>query len=295
MGSLGGAAGRLGSIGGDSSPESLLGGLLKGEILSAIPVLGISAEPPAIQDLLAPTEGLSRLARGIASPSRCRRNSADLRGGGGEGGLKVGFVLGDLRGSVLEGRLGILNDLPLDMGDRAAGFTTSSEFNRLGSSLEAMLSALPFGGDCGGSTVRAGAGTARGVSCGGGNAPRAGERAGPLSLMARGARPGFVLGIGGGSFVARQDVEFRGLSGRGPGDTFRLVVWGGCGGGCWWPMFSKCDRREETGFCWRRQFTPAPRYRRGTICALETHNRRAIRPSIVFRSCHGWLVGLEEQ
>lgn len=136
------------------------------------------------------------------------------------------------------------------MGDRAAGFTTSSECNRLGSSLEAMLSDLPFGGEWGGSTVRAGAGTARGVSCGGGNALRAGEFGSPLSLMARGARPGLGLGIGGGSLVARQEEDFRGTSARGPGDTLRFVVGGCCGGGggCW-PMFSKCDRREETGFC----------------------------------------------
>lgn len=96
MGSLAGAAGRLGSVGGVSSPESLLGGLLNGDILSAMAVLGISTVPSAIHDLLAPTRGLSKLARGVTSPSRCRRNSADLRGGGGEGGLKVGFALGDL-------------------------------------------------------------------------------------------------------------------------------------------------------------------------------------------------------
>lgn len=65
MGSLGGAAGRLGSMGGDSSPESLLGGLLNGDILSSTPALGISAS--AIQDLLAPKEGLSKLARGGTS------------------------------------------------------------------------------------------------------------------------------------------------------------------------------------------------------------------------------------
>lgn len=51
-GSLGGAAGRLGNIGGDSSPESLLGGLLKGDIRSAIPALVISTDPSAIHDLL---------------------------------------------------------------------------------------------------------------------------------------------------------------------------------------------------------------------------------------------------
>lgn len=281
--SLGGAAGRLGSIGGDSSP-SLLGGLLNGDILSAMFALDISTGPSAIHDLLEPTGGLSKLARGVTSPSRCRRNSADLRGGGGEGGLKVGFVLGE-RASVLEGRLGILNLLPVGMGERAAGFTTSSGFNRLGSSLEARLRDLPLGGDCGGSTVRAGAGTTRGVSCGGGNALRAGERASPFSLMARGARPGFDLGSGGGSFT-RQEVDSRGLSARGPGDTFRLVVCGGCGGGCWWPMFSKCDRREETGFCLRRQFTLLSGRRRGNF-SLDTHDRRAIRPSIIWRCCHG--------
>lgn len=161
---------------------------------------------------------------------------------------------------MLEGRLGILYCLPVDMGERA-GFATSSGFNRLGSSFVATLRDLPLGGDCGGSTVRAGAGTARGVSCGGGNGLRAGERASPFSLMARGARPGLALGIGGGSF-ARQEVDSRGLSARGPGDTFRLVFGGGgCGGGCCWPMFSKCDRREETGFCPSYQSTAVSRSR----------------------------------
>lgn len=173
-GSLGGAAGRLGRIGGESSPESLLGGLLNGDILSGRGALGISTVASAIHDLLCGARTVSKLARGVASTSRCRRSSADLLGGGGEGGLKVGFALGDLRGSVLDGRLGILNCLPVDMGDRA-GFTTSSEWSRFGSSLVAMLRALPLGGDCGGSTVRAGAGTVRGVSGGGGNAQRAGE------------------------------------------------------------------------------------------------------------------------
>lgn len=223
MGSLADAAGRLGSIGGDSSPESLLGGLLNGDILSVIAVLGMSIVPSTIQEPLAPTRGLSKLARGVTSTSRCLRNSADLRGGGGEGGLKVGLVLGDLPASVLEERLGILNCLAGGVGARAAGFTTSSGFNRLGSSFVAMLRDLPFGGDCGGSMVRAGAGTGRGVSCGGGNALRAGERGSPFSLMARGASPGLDFGIGGGSF-AGEEIDSRGLSRRGPGDTFRLEV-----------------------------------------------------------------------
>jgi hypothetical protein len=76
----------------------------------------------------------------------------------------------------------------------------------------------------------------------------------PFSLGRGGARPGLCLGMGGGSLVIA--VVSRGLSGRGPGEAFRLEGWTGwdcCG--CGWspalPMFSKRDRREETGFCGR--------------------------------------------
>lgn len=68
--------------------------------------------------------------------------------------------------------------------------------------------------------VRAGAGTGRGVSGGGGKALRAGEIGAPFSFGTGGARLGLCLGMGGGSL----EIAFvsRGLSGRGPGEAFRL-------------------------------------------------------------------------
>lgn len=98
----------------------------------------------------------------------------------------------------------------------------------------------------------------RGVSGGGGKALRAGERMAPLSLD-RGARPGFFGIGGGGSFVIAVGFESRGFSGGGPGEAFRLEGWVDCAGwddgadGWSLPMFSKCDKREDTGFCGRCQ------------------------------------------
>lgn len=192
--------------------------------------------------------GLSKLGRGFSS--RCRRSSADLRGGGGEGGLKVGFELGDLPRSMLTGRAGMVGSFP-DTGE-TTGLTTSSGFNRLWLLAE-ICRDVPFGGECGGSTVSSGASRiGRGVSGGGGKALRAGERMVPFSL-GRGARPGFFGIGGGGSFAIGFVFDSRGFSGGGPGEAFRLDGWAGWG--VWavgWslPIFSNCDRREETGLCW---------------------------------------------
>lgn len=191
--------------------------------------------------------GLSRLGRGFSS--RCRRSSADLRGGGGEGGLNVGFVFGDLPRSMLRGRAGLLKGFPVT--GEVTGLTTSSGFKRLWL-LAAMCRDLPLGGECGGSTVSSGASrTGRGVSGGGGKALRAGDRMAPFSFTGM-ARPGF-FGIGGGcSFATTAVVGSRVFSGGGPGEAFRLGGWAGWAvGAAGWslPIFSKCDRREDTGFC----------------------------------------------
>lgn len=222
-GSLGGR-GLRGNDGGDPSStlaEPLVGGLLKGDTLSGMFLL-VSIALSSVQEFLDLMSAFPErlLGGGVGSASRCRRSSADRRGGGGEGGLKA-TTLGDLRGSRfgVRERLGILKCLPGTAGD-VAGLTTSSEFKKLGWSLTAMFRDRPLGGDCGGSTVSAGAGTGRGVSGGGGNALRAGEGGMPFSLGRGGTRPGLCLGMGGGSL----EIAFasRGLSGRGPGEGFRL-------------------------------------------------------------------------
>lgn len=221
-GSLGGR-GLCGSDGGEPSAlaEPLVGGLLKGDTLSGMFLLG-SIALSAVQEFLDLMSAFpERLAGGGAgSASRCRRSSADRRGGGGEGGLKA-TTFGDLRGSRfgVRERLGILKFLPGTAGE-VAGLMTSSEFRKLGWSFTAIFRDRPLGGDCGGSTVRAGAGIGRGVSGGGGKALRAGEHGRPFSLGIGGARPGLFLGMGGGSL----EIAFasRGLSGRGPGEAFRL-------------------------------------------------------------------------
>lgn len=253
-GSLGGP-GLRGSAGGDSSPKlahPLLGGLLNGETLSGALARATSRAPSPIHDLLLKA-GLSRLARGRSS--RCRRSSADLRGGGGEGGLKAGLIPGDLPRSLLEVRGGALNGFAGAGGN--VGLTTSSGFNRLWS-LAAKGSSLDLGGESGGSILSSGASIlGRGVNGGGGPAMvwRAGERGSwPLALVVGGARPGF-FGIGGGSFAVAGWRESRG---RGLGEVFRLdgwVVWAGCGWSL--PIFSKCDNSEETGFC--RRISQSPR------------------------------------
>lgn len=116
-------------------------------------------------------------------------------------------------------RLGTWNCFPATAGD-ADGLMTSSEFKKLGWSFTATFEDLPFGGECGGSTVKAGAGTGRGVSGGGGKALRAGDCGIPFSFGRWGASPGLYLGIGGGSFEVA--LCSRGLSGLGPGEAVRL-------------------------------------------------------------------------
>lgn len=217
-------SGLLGTEGGESSStltEPLLGGLLNGDTFSDRFVFTISGGPSAILESPGLVSGLSDRCTGEGvSVSRWRRSSADRRGGGGEGGLKA-VTLGELRGSRPgeRVRLGILNCFAATAGE-ADGLTISSEFKKLGWSFTATFRDLPFGGECGGSTVKAGAGTGRGASGGGGKALRAGECGIPFSFGRWGAIPGLFLGIGGGSFVVA--IGSRGISSFGPGEAVRL-------------------------------------------------------------------------
>lgn len=132
----------------------------------------------------------------------------------------MGFVLGEMPRSLLEGRLEILRCfIGVGMG---AGLTTSSGFKN-DPSLPPIFGERPLGGECGGSTVSSGASsTGRGVNGLGEKAPRAGDCGKPFSLGKRGVRPGF-LGIGGGSFGMATASGSRGLSGRGTGEAVRLA------------------------------------------------------------------------
>lgn len=119
----------MGSAGGDSSPKlalPLLGGLLKGETLSDMFARATSTVASPSHELRL-RRGLSKPVRGFSS--RCRRSSADLRGGGGEGGLKAGFAFGDLPRSMLTGRAGIVGSFAGTV--ETTGLTTSSGFNKL--------------------------------------------------------------------------------------------------------------------------------------------------------------------
>lgn len=134
-GSFGGR-GLRGSVGGEPSStlaEPLVGGLLKGDTLSGMFLLDSNALS-AVQEFLDLMSAFpERLGGGgVGSASRCRRSSADRRGGGGEGGLKA-TTLGDFLGSRfgVRERFGILKFLPGTAGE-VAGFTTSSEFRKLG-------------------------------------------------------------------------------------------------------------------------------------------------------------------
>lgn len=219
-----GRRGLLGSDGGDSSStlaEPLLGGLLKGDTFSAMFVFA-SNDPSTTHDFLDLVSGFSeRCIGGGVSGSRWRRSSADRRGGGGEGGLKTA-TFGELRGSRAGGRgaLVLMSCLPGTAGE-GAGLTASSECKKRGWSFAAMLRYLPFGGEFGGSIVKAGVGTGRGASGGAERTLRAGECDNPFSFTEWGARPGLFLGIGGGSLGIA--LGSRGLSGFGADETVRPV------------------------------------------------------------------------
>lgn len=101
-------------------------------------------------DALDGIKGLSArlIGGGVGLVSRSRLNSAERRGGGGDGGWD-GDILGDLRGSKVGvcGRLGILNALGPVAGEAGCeSLTSESVLTKCGRSPTA-ISKLPFGGD----------------------------------------------------------------------------------------------------------------------------------------------------
>ncbi len=223
-----GALGRVGSAGGASSfsmPLLLLGGLPKGETFSlarfrgsgaglagcenrlkrAAPISGFSARFTGGGIGLAPTSLTSLVSRSrLNSPDR-RGSSPDRLGGGGEGGCE-----GDRRGDLLRGsstgvrgRLGVLTGFVGAAGE--VGLMSESVLTKAGRS--PVGSPTPrLGGECGGSTVRAGAATGRGLM--GGGRGRVGEVERPLAAAKLGIVDTLSLslerdgGAGGGSSVA---------------------------------------------------------------------------------------------
>ena len=206
--------GRAGSMGGWSSSrlsELPLGGVLNGESFSAMMRLD-GGEPlgGGASDLAGcgmngvkccdGILGLSvRLMGGGAALgggsfcwsrwSRSRFNSADRRGGGGDGGCD-GDKRGDLRESVVDGvcgRLGTLGRRGDEEGERGALLATESGLRKkLDWSVPdgARLPARPMGGECGGCTSKDGGAMGRGLSGGGGPSRFEGRRkAGDVPLL----------------------------------------------------------------------------------------------------------------
>jgi hypothetical protein len=136
------------------------------------PVLYDARDKTCGRSALSLTEGAGFTSR---SRSRSLRSSADLRGGGGDGGL-VNGSRGDLRGSDVgvRDRLGILKGLDAPAGEEGA-VTRLSGLRKAELSARFSAEALCFGGDEGGSTVREGGRRGRGESGGGGSRDRAGE------------------------------------------------------------------------------------------------------------------------
>lgn len=152
-----GRAGRVGSIGGDSSSSivlALLGGVPKGERWSGLGCIGLGsglgACPPTVDNRLAGLSarftGGGTIGDGLAS--RSLFSSADLRGGGGEGGRLVLGRGDDRRGSGLGvlGRLGILNGLEEGV-TGVAGDLVGSGFRRAAASTVGYERALLCGGE----------------------------------------------------------------------------------------------------------------------------------------------------
>lgn len=215
----------------------LLGGLLKGEILSLARCgtstgwLGCEKR----EKRAAPISGFSaRLTGGgTGRPpslvSRSRLSSTDRRGGGGDGGFD-GVRRGDLRGSGtgVRGRLGILNGFVVVAGDE--GLTRESVLTKAGRSPVGNPRPL-FGGECGGSTVREGGCAGRGLT--GGGPARVGEverpmlAAGWLMVDTFSLSLGRVGGAGGASRaegLASRSRRRPGLgagTGAGAGDAVR--------------------------------------------------------------------------
>jgi len=191
--------------------------------------------------------------------SRSLLSSADLRGGGGDGGCD-GVKRGDFRGSRtgvrgskigVWGRLGILK--PLGPVDGETGLIRESVCKNPALSPPGTSASL-LGGDCGGSTSRDGVWTGRGLTAG--RQGRVGE-SGLLVFAAACRLPRFslslgrILGTAGGSRTAGEPVSLRrsgfgagemGLGGGGPGIGVSPDLF----------MFSNWARSDETGF-WETQ------------------------------------------
>lgn len=167
----------------------LLGGLLKGEILSLARFgtstgwLGCANR----EKRAAPISGFSaRLTGGgTGRPpslvSRSRLSSTDRLGGGGDGGFE-GVRRGDLRGSStgVRGRLGILNGFVVVVVAGDEGLTRESVLTNAGRSPVGNPTPL-LGGECGGSTVRDGGCAGRGLM--GGGTARVGEVERPMLAL----------------------------------------------------------------------------------------------------------------
>lgn len=152
-----GRAGRVGSIGGDSSSSivlALLGGVPKGERWSGLGCIclgsGLGTLPPTVDKralgFSARFTGGGTIGDGFAS--RSLFISADLRGGGGEGGWVVLGRGDDRRGSGLGvlGRLGILKGLEEGV-TGVTGVLIGSGFRRAAASTVGYERVLLCGGE----------------------------------------------------------------------------------------------------------------------------------------------------
>lgn len=240
--------GLLLGIGGGESPPlvlGLVGGLLKGDVVAWIdracslwPFWG--AEEEGFGGM---TGFSARLMGGGTGLGGSRLNSPDRRGGGGDGGLDRGVNLDSGVGEWLW--LGALDVC----GGAVFGVTIGSGLRKVERSPWSSDS-LPLGGDCGGCTLTDGGRAGRGSMGGTGSvADRNGEWARGSSrvgsLMAAMEGFGLVAGRGGGGL--KSGFPFCTAEGL-TGETDRGGRDCGCGGSFLdFPIFSKCDSREETG------------------------------------------------
>lgn len=323
------ALGRVGSAGGASwsrMPLLLLGGLPKGETFSlarfrtsgvgwvgcenrvkrAAPISGFSARF---------TGGGTGLAPSLVSRSRLNSpdrlgSSPDRRGGGGEGGCE-----GDRRGDLLRGsstgvrgRLGDLTGFVGAAGE--VGLMSESVFTKAGRSPVGRPTPR-LGGECGGSTVRAGAGVGRGLM--GDGRGRVGDVERPLAAAKWGMVDTLSLslervgGAGGGSRAAeglgsrsrRRPGFGAGTGAGGAGDAVRdegPELEGG------WRSallrFSNLASSEETGR-WHMRVDTVSVLRLGVVgggggragegAGGSAHDGRAVR-ALLWRTLHGGSV-----
>jgi hypothetical protein len=167
MSACGWGLGRVGSLGGGSWDSRLLGGLLNGEgscEISPLPTACCPCESGVAIGFDAGIRGFS-LLRGAGGGgavfvvSRSRLSSADLLGGGGDGGCDPPGR-GDREKSTeaegVCGRLGILNCRGEPPG--VVGAAIESGLRNGDWSFNAKLEIRPLGGDWGGWTMTAGGG-----------------------------------------------------------------------------------------------------------------------------------------